>query len=161
MMSAATDWLTRSMWAARSPEFGDLSTGFESDGQPIVTMQFDSRPHEAAPLWQNWIANVRHRSVIPAIEPGVLRYTAINWRHTKGGWFFAGDRYIASLGLELVSIYKHVHEVVGREDASWFANPLVKIDLEDCLRRSTSSPRSPPTRPTICEPEPSRLGQGR
>ncbi|HET9987534.1 MAG TPA: tetratricopeptide repeat protein [Kofleriaceae bacterium] len=108
--------------------------GFDHDGQPIVTMQFDSRPEEAAPLWQRWIADLRHRSVIPAIEPGLLRYAAINWRHTKGGEFFAGDRHIASLGLEVLSIYEHVIDRVGRENASWFANPLVKVDLEDDLR---------------------------
>jgi tetratricopeptide (TPR) repeat protein len=122
------------MWAARSPEFGDLSAGFDGDGQPIVRMQFDSRPEEAAPLWQHWIANVRHRSVIPAIEPGLLRYTAFNWRHTIGGRFFGSSRHIASLGLQVVSIYSHVIDAVGREDSRWFSNPLVKVDLEDDLR---------------------------
>jgi tetratricopeptide (TPR) repeat protein len=134
MMASAAEWLHRSMWAARSPEFGDLSAGFDHEGQPIVMMQFDSRPEEAAPLWQHWIERVRHRSVIPAVEPGLLRYTAINWRHAKNGQFFASTRHIASLGLQLVSIYTHVIDAVGREDASWFSNPLVKVDLEDDLR---------------------------
>jgi len=143
-MSLAAKWLERARWPRRIKPFGKLAMRHDPEGKPFVTVHFELAFDAATRMWDHWIQRIDHPAVIPAFEPGLLRFTAIDWDR-RGTQLVTADaeRKIATHGLELVSAIQHVVEVVGIADAKWFTNPILKLDLQGRLRIAFAAPVAP------------------
>jgi hypothetical protein len=143
----AQEWIRRSMWALRSPEFGELGSAFvqshmmgEWRRERVVTMQYaktgSACVRVAEPLWRLWQDLPRHPVLFEVLEPGILRYAAIDWTQPRIalGVRPADDLRIAAWGIELAQTMELVLSRVPAAQAAWFTSPIVKIDLEGQLR---------------------------
>src|SRR3954471_12293902 len=143
----AQEWLRRSMWALRSPEFGELGNAFVQAHsitgwrrERVVTMQYANTGSAcvrvAEPLWRLWQDLPRHPVLFEVLEPGVLRYAAIDWTQPRIvlGVRPADDLRLAAWGIELAQTMELVLSRVPAAQAAWFTSPIVKIDLEGQLR---------------------------
>src|SRR3569832_798583 len=143
----AQEWLRRSMWALRSAEFGELGTAYVQihtmggrRRERVVTMQYaktgGARARVAEPLWRLWQDLPRHPVLFEVLEPGVLRYAAIDWTQPRIGLGVrsADDLRLAGWGIELAQTMDLVRSRVPATQAAWFTSPIVKIDLEGQLR---------------------------
>lgn len=152
------------MWGLRSPEFGELGSAYVQARtitgwrrERVVTMQYAKsgaasvRVGEA--LWRLWQDLPRHPVLFEVIEPGVLRYAALDWTQPRIalGVRPADDLRLAAWGIELAQTMELVLSRVPPLHAAWFTSPIVKVDLEGQLRVGFASVGRD-SLPTDCAP---------
>lgn len=156
-MAAELDWIQRSDWSQRAPQFGDLRV-LQAGSGAVVAMAFapsagteDATP---SPLWQVWRRLAAHRNVLEVVRDGWLRYAALDWRHAPlvvdGA---AAAARFATWGATLSWVGEHLLRSVPGDQLGWLASPIVKFDLEGALRVAFVTPdrREPRCAPELIE----------
>jgi hypothetical protein len=100
------DWLARSDWARRSPEFGVLSMR-----ELHVVMEY--LPALAEQTWERWRALPPQTNILKPERVGFLRYAALDWAHERLAITdpTSFSRF-ATWGLVLARAYRHIREHV-------------------------------------------------
>jgi hypothetical protein len=145
VVTSDSDWLLRSDWSRRSPEFGGLRV-HASDGASFVAMEFaplaglESPAPE--PLWRLWLGLHVHRNILQAVGRHWLRYAALDWSHQPlaiGDDPEAATR-VATWGAKLTWVCEFLLRSVPGDSLGWMATPIVKFDLEGEIRIAFIAP---------------------
>ena len=139
VVTSGSEWLARSDWSLRSPEFGDLD-----EGDAHVRMAFAT----ADSIWKVWRALPSHRNVL-APDPSAssaLRYAALDWKHAP--LIVDGDpeaaARLATWGAELSWVAELLFRFAPRSALPQLRCPDVYVDLDGEIRVAFSGARSLP-----------------
>jgi tetratricopeptide (TPR) repeat protein len=127
-------WLDRSDWSKRSPEFGQLVLHRDE-------VHMELRTELPQQLWDVWMAMPAHPSILRARAVGLLRYAPIDWTQQPLPINdAAGMRAAAAWGVTLACTFMDIVAAVPMDRRAWLTRPFVKLDVTGNVRVGFSRP---------------------
>jgi tetratricopeptide (TPR) repeat protein len=124
---AAREWIERSAWELRSPEFGSLS--YERGEVCMGFANHADSPITVAPMLEElWRTVPPHPRMLEMLGPFRLKYAALDWEASRSQ-SSPDERWLAAVGVFLVRTFQFLQRNKGMHQLAWFLCPLIYVDI--------------------------------